>query len=36
MAQKIVFHHQNMEIPVKNGADACYYGELMYIIYDTS
>ena len=23
-----------MEIPVKNGADARYYGELMYVIYD--
>jgi len=34
MTQKIVFHDQKMEIPVKNGADARYYGELMYVIYD--
>ena len=34
MAQKIVFHDKKMEIPVRNGADARYYGELMYIIYD--
>ena len=34
MTQKIVFHDQKMEIPIKNGADARYYGELMYVIYD--
>jgi len=34
MAQKIVFHDQKMEISVKNGADARYYGELMCIVYD--
>ena len=31
---KIIFHDLKMEISVKNGVVARYYGELMYIMYD--
>ena len=34
MTSKIVFHNQKMEIAVENGADARYYSEMMYVIYD--
>ena len=34
MTSKIVFHDQKMEIVVENGADARYYSEMMYVIYD--
>jgi hypothetical protein len=34
MTSKIVFHDQKIEIAVENGADARFYGELMYVIYD--
>ena len=34
MKQKISFYDRKMIIPVKNGTDARYYGDLMFVLFD--